>query len=160
VHCNLDSFIMTYWLVSVPEQGSLEDSWRGVQKATGDFSQNYRFDLPMSLRVGGLDKLMELSDDLARIDVHVEGVVNKIRRQAKDLTDDPLTVGNRPATSYVTNFSWDEARYPVRKPLQEIVQELTDAVSAVDDDLKVRMDFLHIIYSLQLLCPLAVKPSI
>lgn len=137
---------MTFWLVSLPEQnGSLDETWRTVQKVTGqgDYSQNYRFELPMSLRVGGLDKLMELSDDLARIDVHIEGVVNKIRRQASDLTDDPLTVNSRPVTSFVTNFSWDEARYPLRKPLKDIVEDLTDSVARIDDDMKVRLAFLR-----------------
>lgn len=133
---------MTFWLISLPEQnGSLDETWRTVQKVTGqgDYSQNYRFEMPMSLRVGGLDKLMELSDDLARIDVHVEGVVNKIRRQASDLTDDPLSVNDRPVTSFLTGFAWDEARYPLHKSLKEIVDELTNTVSSVDDDLKVKI---------------------
>lgn len=135
---------MTFWLVGLPEQnGSLDETWRTVQKVTGqgDFSQNYRFELPMSFRVGGLDKLMELSDDLARIDVHVEGVVNKIRRQASDVMNEPLTVNNRPVTSYVTTFSWDEARFPLHKHLKEIVDELTTSVTSVDDELKVRLTF-------------------
>lgn len=131
-----------FWLVSLPQQqGSLEETWRTVQKVTGkgDFSQNYRFELPMSLRVGSLDKLMVLSDDLSRVDVHVEGVVNKIRRQVSELApEEALTVNNRPVTSFLTNFSWDEARYPLRKPLDEIVEELADSVGLVDEELKVR----------------------
>lgn len=137
---------MTFWLVSLPEQnGSLEETWRVVKKATGEgeSGQIFRFEMPMSLRVGSLDKLMVLSDDLARVDVHIEGVVNKIRRQAMDLTDEPLTVNSRPVTSFVTNFSWDEARYPLRKPLNDIVDELSESVSAVDDDLKVSVTFLN-----------------
>ena len=133
---------MSFLLVSLPEQdGSLEETWKAVKKGTGqgDWGQPCRFELPKSLRVGSLDKLMVLSDDLARMDVHIEGVVNKIRRQASDLTEEPLTVNNRPVTSFVTNFSWDEARYPLRKPLNEIVDELSESVSAVDDDLKVRL---------------------
>lgn len=140
---------MTFWLVSLPEQnGSIDETWRIVQKVTGhgDFSQNFRFELPMSLRVGGLDKLMELSDDLARIDVHVEGVVNKIRRQAGELTDEPLNVNSRPVTSFLTSFQWDEGKYPLRKTLKEIVTDLTNSVSLIDEDLKVRLT-LAIIYS-------------
>lgn len=133
---------MTFWLVSLPEQnGSIDETWRIVQKVTGhgDFSQNFRFELPMSLRVGGLDKLMELSDDLARIDVHVEGVVNKIRRQAGELTDEPLNVNSRPVTSFLTSFQWDEGKYPLRKTLKEIVTDLTNSVSLIDEDLKVKL---------------------
>lgn len=131
-----------FWLVSLPLQDdSLDGTWRALQKVTGkgDYSQNYRFELPMSLRVGSLDKLMTLSDDLARVDVVVAGVVNKIRRQVGELSpDEPLTVNSRPVTSYLTNFAWDEARYPLRKPLNELVEELNDNVLGVDDDLKVR----------------------
>ena len=82
---------------------------------------------------------MVLSDELSRVNIMVEGVVNKIRRQAGELApDQPLQVDNRPVASYLTNFHWDEAKYPLRKPLKDIVEELTDSVSSVDDDLKVR----------------------
>jgi V-type H+-transporting ATPase subunit C len=130
-----------FWLVSLPQQqGSVEETWRTVQKVTGkgDFSQNYRFELPMSLRVGSLDNLMVLSDDLSRVDVHIEGVVNKIRRQVSELAPEAaLTVNNRPVTSFLTNFSWDEAKYPLHKPLDDIVKGLSESVHAVDEELKV-----------------------
>jgi V-type H+-transporting ATPase subunit C len=129
-----------YWLISLP--GSKDETWRSLQNATGNghLSQNYRFELPMSLRVGSLDALMVLSDDLTRVNVMVEGVVNKIRRQASELApDQALHVNNRPVASYLTSFTWDEAKYPLRKPLKEIVDELTECVVSVDDDLKVRL---------------------
>lgn len=135
-----------FWLVSLPLQDdSLDGTWRALQKVTGkgDYSQNYRFELPMSLRVGSLDKLMTLSDDLARVDVVVAGVVNKIRRQVGELSpEEPLTVNSRPVSAYLTNFTWDEARYPLRKPLNELVEELNDNVLGVDDDLKVRAAYM------------------
>jgi V-type H+-transporting ATPase subunit C len=126
-----------YWLVSLP--GSRDATWRALQSATGNgaLSDNYRFDLPMSLRVGSLDALMVLSDDLSRVNIMVEGVVNKIRRQASELAPgQAVQVDNRPVASYMTNFHWDEARFPVRKPLKEIVDELTESVVSVDDELK------------------------
>lgn len=128
-----------YWLVSLP--GEREQTWRALQQATGNgsLSTNYRFEVPMSLRVGSLDALMVLSDDLNRINIMVEGVVNKIRRQASDLApDQALQVNNRPVASYLTNFHWDEAKYPLRRSLKEIVDDLTESVDSVDDDLKVR----------------------
>lgn len=140
-----------YWLVSLP--GAKDETWRTLENATGrgNLSENYRFELPMSLRVGSLDALMVLSDDLARVNVMVEGVVNKIRRQAHDLApDEVLQVNNRPVASFLTSFAWDEARYPLRKPLKEIVEELTESVVSVDDDLKVRVPVIP--KKKQLLC--------
>lgn len=127
-----------YWLVSLP--GNPDDVWRSLQHATGNgsLSQNHRFELPMSLRVGSLDTLMVLSDELARVNTTVEGVVNKIRRQASELApDQALQVNGRPVASYLTNFTWDEAKYPLRKPLKDIVDELTEVVVSIDDELKV-----------------------
>ena len=127
-----------YWLVSLP--GDPDEVWRSLQKATGNgsLSQNYRFELPMSLRVGSLDTLMVLSDELARVNATVEGVVNKIRRQVSELApDQTLQVNGRPVTSYLTGFTWDEAKYPLRKPLKDIVDELTEVVVSIDDELKV-----------------------
>jgi len=47
-----------------------------------------RFNIP-SLRVGSLDSLLLLSEDLGRKDQFFEGVVNKIARQLHDLYIDP-----------------------------------------------------------------------
>eukprot|EP01025_Chloroclados_australasicus_P013727 TRINITY_DN16437_c0_g1_i1.p1 TRINITY_DN16437_c0_g1~~TRINITY_DN16437_c0_g1_i1.p1 ORF type:complete len:367 (-),score=57.24 TRINITY_DN16437_c0_g1_i1:254-1354(-) len=132
-----------YWLISLPWLSDSQDAtWRTLQHATanGDLSQNSRFDLPMGLRVGSLDTLMVLSDDLARVNIMAESVVNKIRRQASELVpDEALQVNNRPVSSYLTSFAWDEAKYPLRKPLQDIVKELNESASGIDDELKVKM---------------------
>lgn len=61
---------MLYWLVSAPEcDGSKERTWNLVQQKTTyehDFSINYKFTLP-ELRVGTLDSLLVLSDDLVKV---------------------------------------------------------------------------------------------
>jgi V-type H+-transporting ATPase subunit C len=93
----------------------------------------------MSLRVGSLDALMTLSDDLSKVNITVESVVNKIRRQACELApDQALQVNGRPTVSYLTSFTWDEAKYPLRKPLKDLVNDLTEVVVSVDDEMKVR----------------------
>ena len=73
-----------YWLVSLPLlDDSEERAWTLVQNRTtyeSDLSSNYKFVLP-ELRVGTLDSLMVLSDDLVKVNGLVESVVNKVRRQ-------------------------------------------------------------------------------
>jgi V-type H+-transporting ATPase subunit C len=59
---------MHYWLISAPaENGSKEETFKNLQRATSDMSANYKMKIP-ELRVGTLDSLMALSDDLERID--------------------------------------------------------------------------------------------
>jgi hypothetical protein len=51
----------------------------------GVLSWLHRFEIP-ELRVGTLDSLMVLSDDLVKVNALVESVVNKIRRQLFEMT--------------------------------------------------------------------------
>lgn len=77
-----------YWLVSLPWMDNNEDrTWQLLQnKVTfeSNLAENYKFKLP-ELRVGTLDSLMVLSDDLVKTNGLVEAVVNKLRRQLFDL---------------------------------------------------------------------------
>ncbi len=59
---------MHYWLISAPaENGSKEETWKNLNRATSEMSSNHKMRIP-ELRVGTLDSLMTLSDDLERID--------------------------------------------------------------------------------------------
>ena len=72
-----------YWLVCLPILESEERTWTLLQNKTtyeSDYSINFKFAIP-ELRVGTLDTLMVLSDELVKVNALVESVVNKIRRQ-------------------------------------------------------------------------------
>ena len=59
-----------YWLVSLPLVEAQDRIWSLLQNKTmyeADLSHNFRFELP-DLRVGTLDSLMVLSDDLVKVD--------------------------------------------------------------------------------------------
>lgn len=76
-----------YWLVSLPLLETADRTWNLLQNKTTyetDLSINYRFEIP-ELRVGTLDSLMVLSDDLVKVNALVESVVNKIRRQLYEM---------------------------------------------------------------------------
>eukprot|EP01024_Parvocaulis_polyphysoides_P021920 TRINITY_DN2043_c0_g1_i1.p1 TRINITY_DN2043_c0_g1~~TRINITY_DN2043_c0_g1_i1.p1 ORF type:complete len:213 (-),score=5.91 TRINITY_DN2043_c0_g1_i1:27-665(-) len=71
---------MVYWLCSFPlNDGSTERSWDLLQQKTcydNPFSQNFKFELP-DLRVGTLDSLMALSDDLVKVgNIFIKGYLN------------------------------------------------------------------------------------
>ena len=84
-------FIM-YWLSSLPLDGvdpSPEATWIQLQNATqrNQYSENCEFRLPQ-MKVGTLDSLLNLSDDLAKVNAAVESTVNKLRRQLYDVAED------------------------------------------------------------------------
>jgi len=85
---------------------------------------------------------MQLSDDLVKTSLSLEGVVGKIRRTLIDVCGSPLgatTIDNKPVTSYLTSFQWDEAKYPSRRSLQDTVSKIQEEMLKLDDDLKVRV---------------------
>lgn len=136
-----------YWLVSLPHGGRPDAVWSQLQELTtyaNDYSHNFRFALPDSFRVGTLDSLMGLSDDLAKVNAAVEGTVNKVRRQLVELQSslapedraDVWVEGQTPE-GYLQRFAWNEAKYPSRRPLKDIVASIMDTVQKLDDDLKV-----------------------
>ncbi|XP_030539570.1 V-type proton ATPase subunit C [Rhodamnia argentea] len=138
-----------YWVASLPVQGSMSASslWNRVQEQISRHSFDtplYRFIIP-NLRVGTLDSLLALSDDLSKSNTFVEGVSHKIRRQIEELErvsgveSSSLTVDGVPVDSYLTRFVWDDAKYPTMSPLREIVDTIQGQVAKIEDDLKVRV---------------------
>ncbi|QCD94033.1 V-type proton ATPase subunit C-like [Vigna unguiculata] len=136
-----------YWVVSLPVQNSASTLWNKLQEEISKHSFDtplYRFNIP-NLRVGTLDSLLSLSDDLVKSNNFVEGVSHKIRRQIDDLervsgaVTSTLTVDGVPVDSYLTRFVWDEARYPTMSPLKETVDGIHGQVAKIEDDLKVRV---------------------
>ncbi|KAL2632072.1 hypothetical protein R1flu_016758 [Riccia fluitans] len=136
-----------YCLISLPLQDSVSITWSLLQQKLKNVAFDvfpYKFQIP-ELRVGTLDSLLTLSDDLAKANVVVEGISNKIRRQIEDLErasgqEFPhLSVDGVPVDAYMTKFNWDEAKYPVMSPLREIVDNIHENVVKLEDDLKVRV---------------------
>ncbi|CDP15722.1 unnamed protein product [Coffea canephora] len=138
-----------YWIVSLPIQNNSSPSslWSRLQESISKHSFDtplYRFNIP-NLRVGTLDSLLALSDDLLKNNSFIEGVSHKIRRQIEELekvsgvVSSSLTVDGVPVDSYLTRFVWDEAKYPTMSPLREIVDGIHTQIAKIEDDLKVRV---------------------
>ncbi|WCJ40221.1 V-type proton ATPase subunit C [Euphorbia peplus] len=136
-----------YFIVSLPVQNSASTLWNRLQDQISKHSFDtplYRFNIP-NLRVGTLDSLLSLSDDLLKSNSFIEGVSHKIRRQIEELErvsgveSSGLTVDGVPVDSYLTRFVWDEAKFPTMSPLREIVDSIHSQVAKIEDDLKVRV---------------------
>jgi len=80
-----------YWLVALPLLDGPDRTWSTLQQIStynAPLSTNHRFSIP-ELRVGTLDTLMVLSDDLVKVNALLESVVNKIRRQVRPFSTPP-----------------------------------------------------------------------
>ncbi|XP_047956291.1 V-type proton ATPase subunit C-like [Salvia hispanica] len=138
-----------YWVASLPvgQGASASSLWTRLQESISKQAFDtslYRFNIP-NLRVGTLDLLLSLSDDLSKANNFIEGVSHKIRRQIEELervsgvVSSSLTVDGVPVDSYLTRFVWDEAKYPTMSPLKEIVDGIHVHIAKIEDDLKVRV---------------------
>ena len=137
---------MSFLLVSLPPvAGRRDKTWEVLQEKCSAggaaLSKNHKLDVP-ELRVGTLDTLLALSDDLAKVNNSMEAVCTKIRRTVADLAGPAalahLKVDNLSPEDYLVRFKWDEPKFPTRRPLRETVDKITEIVGHLEDDLKAR----------------------
>jgi hypothetical protein len=132
-------------VVSLPlTRGRRDLTWELLQDRTSmgghQLSSNSKLDVP-ELRVGTLDTLMQLSDDMMKISNSVEAITSKIRRTVVELAGPDasasLKVENLPVEAYMTRFKWDESKFPTRRPLKESIDKIGEIMGHIEDDLKV-----------------------
>jgi len=145
------------WLVSVPELGDLT---RNLQKSGLSESVNLCvFNVP-ELRVGTLDQLIGLSDDILRVESQSEQLAKKLSNYVTDILlniDDnrdrsaaptPETVfriqdqlklnqGKHYLHEYIRSFRWDQAKYPSRgTPLAETTGNLAEKLNTIESQFR------------------------
>lgn len=133
---------MVFLVLSLPLiNGRRETTWERLQEQTSGVSDNHKLDVP-DLRVGTLDTLMALSDDLVRLNNVIDGVVGKLKRQVVEvggLSASTLKVDGQSVESYVNRFKWESAKYPAGRPLKETVDAIAEQVGRQEDELKVKV---------------------
>ncbi|EFJ44420.1 vacuolar ATP synthase, subunit C [Volvox carteri f. nagariensis] len=140
---------MVYWLVSLQLHNKRKDAvWELLQERTSAsmLCTNFKLDIP-GLRVGTLDSLMALSDELSKSSTMIEAVLAKVKRQVNESGGAKamaaLTVEGVSTDLYVQRFHWDDAKFPTRRLLKDMVDKITELVSRIDDDLKVKVSELN-----------------
>jgi len=152
-----------FWMVSAPK--TREDTFNTLNKKTADendLSLNYKFNVP-DLKVGTLDSLMAISDELHKVDSYIEAACRKIASQLFDVASagenadgtskkekpEALTVNNNNVDQYLMYFRWDEAKYPTSSPLKALVEQIHAQVGKLDEELKVKaLEYNNILHSL------------
>jgi V-type H+-transporting ATPase subunit C len=98
-------------------------------------------------KIGTLDSLMELNENLAKLDSLVDGVVKKLERMNKDFgNDDPkiLLQQSEPSVQqYINEFKWEDRTYSRNRALQEIATQMGSKVKNAESDIKRLSDELN-----------------
>ncbi|XP_058275616.1 V-type proton ATPase subunit C 2 isoform X2 [Hirundo rustica] len=135
-----------FWLISAPGDKTNLPAWERMNTVTSksNLSSNSKFHIP-DLKVGTLDALVGLSDELGKLDSFAESVIKKIAQyigevmeDSKDKVQENLLANGVDLISYLTRFEWDMAKYPIKQPLKNISEALAKQVTQIEADLKTR----------------------
>ncbi|GAB5584159.1 V-type proton ATPase subunit C 1 [Prionailurus iriomotensis] len=136
-----------FWLISAPGEKTCQQTWEKLHAATtknNNLAITSKFNIP-DLKVGTLDVLVGLSDELAKLDAFVEGVVKKVAQYMADVLEDSkdkvqenLLANGVDLVTYITRFQWDMAKYPIKQSLKNISEIIAKGVTQIDNDLKSR----------------------
>ncbi|CAH1260105.1 unnamed protein product [Diabrotica balteata] len=136
-----------YWLISAPGDKTCQQTWDTMNNLTSkqnNLSTNYKFQIP-DLKVGTLDQLVGLSDDLGKLDGFVEQVTRKVAQYLGDVLEEQrdkwqenLMANNSDLPTYLTRFTWDIAKYPIKQSLRNIADIISKQVGQIDADLKTK----------------------
>ncbi|XP_053290743.1 V-type proton ATPase subunit C 1-B [Pleuronectes platessa] len=134
------------WLISVPLDKTSLNSVEQLKRTIAKTSRATccKFSIP-DLKVGILDSLLTMSDDLSKLDILTESVIKKtcqcMREVMEHSTDKVLEnalANGVDLMSYVTKFQWDKAKYPTALPLSSLADIINKEVSQVETELKCR----------------------
>ncbi|XP_021340043.1 V-type proton ATPase subunit C 1-A-like [Mizuhopecten yessoensis] len=133
-----------FWLISAPGDKTCQQTWENLNNVTSrqnTLSTNYKFAIP-DLKVGTLDILVGLSDELGKLDAYCESVTRKISHYMGEVLEDNhklqenLLANGVDLVTYMTRFQWDLAKYPIKQSLRNIAQIVSKQVSQIEGDLK------------------------
>eukprot|EP00090_Calanus_glacialis_P028191 TRINITY_DN4534_c0_g1_i1.p1 TRINITY_DN4534_c0_g1~~TRINITY_DN4534_c0_g1_i1.p1 ORF type:complete len:388 (-),score=145.73 TRINITY_DN4534_c0_g1_i1:46-1209(-) len=135
-----------YWLISAPGEKTCQQTFDKLNQATNkqQLSSNWKFHIP-DLKVGTLDQLVGLSDDLGKLDNFVEQITRKVSNYLGDVLEDQrdklgenLLANGVDLATYVTQFRWDMAKYPIKQSLKNLSDIISKQVSQIESDLKTK----------------------
>ncbi|XP_004696091.1 V-type proton ATPase subunit C 2 isoform X2 [Echinops telfairi] len=135
-----------FWLISAPGDKENLQALERMNTVTSksNLSYNTKFAIP-DFKVGTLDSLVGLSDELGKLDNFAESLIKRMAQSVVEVMEDAkgkvqenLLANGVDLTSFVTHFEWDMAKYPAKQPLVTVVDTLTKQLTQIETDLKSR----------------------
>lgn len=125
-----------------------------ADKAAGKFKPGQVQMVPFycqDFKVGTLDSLVCVGEDLGRIDQGFEGVLERLHGHLKNLAsafpeepiDDAVLVDEMPYPEYLGGFQWNGMKYRTDQPVKEIVEALAGEASQMDNLVKAKMNAFY-----------------
>ena len=136
--------MLEFWLISAPgDKENLQALERmNTVASKSNLSYNTKFTIP-DFKVGTLDSLVGLSDELAKLDIFAESLIRRIAQSMVEVMEDAkgkvqenLLANGGDLMSFVTHFEWDMAKYPAKQPLVSMVDTLAKQLAQIETDLK------------------------
>ncbi|XP_021499117.1 V-type proton ATPase subunit C 2 isoform X4 [Meriones unguiculatus] len=135
-----------FWLISAPGDKENLQALERMNNVTSksNLSHNTKFTIP-DFKVGTLDSLVGLSDELGKLDTFAESLIKRMAQSVVEVMEDSkgkaqenLLANGVDLTSFVTHFEWDMAKYPAKQPLVSVVDTLAKQLAQIETDLKSR----------------------
>ncbi|EAX00952.1 ATP6V1C2 isoform 1 [Pan troglodytes] len=135
-----------FWLISAPGDKENLQALERMNTVTSksNLSYNTKFAIP-DFKVGTLDSLVGLSDELGKLDTFAESLIRRMAQSVVEVMEDSkgkvqehLLANGVDLTSFVTHFEWDMAKYPVKQPLVSVVDTIAKQLAQIEMDLKSR----------------------
>lgn len=137
-----------FWLISAPGDRTPQQTYDKlkvtVQDAANPVAQVHKFNIP-ELKVGTLDSLIGLSDELGKLDTYSEMIAKKVSGYMADVLEEQrdklgsnLVVNGMPLAQYLCFFQWDMAKYPKKQSLKNLADVISKNLSQVEADLKTK----------------------
>ncbi|XP_071457434.1 V-type proton ATPase subunit C 2 isoform X1 [Marmota flaviventris] len=135
-----------FWLISAPGDKENLQALERMNTVTSksNLSYNTKFAIP-DFKVGTLDSLVGLSDELGKLDTFAESLIKRMAQSVVEVMEDSkgkvqenLLANGVDLTSFVTHFEWDMAKYPAKQPLVNVVDTLAKQLAQIESDLKSR----------------------
>lgn len=136
-----------YWLISAPGEKTCQQTWETLNNVTSkqnDLCKNFKFHIP-DLKVGTLDQLVGLSDELTKLDAYVESICHKLAASLQDTLENKhnsvtehLQANGQEIPTYLMKFQWDMAKYPIKQSLKSLHDIINKKISDIDNELKTK----------------------
>lgn len=79
-----------FWIISAPGDKTCQqtfDTMNNITNKQNNLCENFKMHIP-DLKVGTLDQLVGLSDDLGKLDTYVEGITRKLAAYLGEVLED------------------------------------------------------------------------
>ncbi|KAJ3054411.1 hypothetical protein HK097_001882 [Rhizophlyctis rosea] len=138
-----------YLFVSAPADPTKQDTVNKLKDKIAskhnDHAEIFPFSLP-DFKVGTLDSLVVLSDDLQKMDQNFESIAIKISENMRTLLNNDvdqwklnLTVSDKSIDAFLRTFNWNTMKYRIDRSLKELADIIMQEVSQIDALMKNKM---------------------